>query len=169
MFLKVKRVFYKAFLNILLITTFRCFAQAAIETPIQTEYNHYVFNIPTPLKIQTTFINLHNYFVYLPGCRGITKGIEKFVNGQWVYIYPRSHFACGTYPIPRVNPDEILTDIFVIKWDDLFFENPGFRVPGECRIVWQIYKANSDTNVEISGTLLTVEQRISNTFRIELP
>jgi hypothetical protein len=61
MFLKAKSVHYKAFLNILLITTFGCFAQPPIEVPIQTEYNHYFFNTPALLKIQMTFINSYNY------------------------------------------------------------------------------------------------------------
>ncbi len=134
---------------------------------IQTEYSHYFANTYTTLEIQTIYTNPFDQAVYLPGCRGITKDMQKLVDNKWIYI-PRSHFACGTEPLPQVNPGGTLVDAFDINWDDIFLENPEFEIEGEYRIVWRIY-AGLDVEREYADldTLLPLEQRVSNTFRIE--
>jgi hypothetical protein len=133
---------------------------------IKTENNHYFASIYTSLEIQTVYTNTFDYPVYITGCHRISGGIEKLINSTWVFTYPRSIFPCGGIRA-QVNPQEALLDTFVIYWNDLYFENPDFSIEGEYRIVWEIYSSPDDETYVNRETLLPLEQRTSNIFRIE--
>jgi hypothetical protein len=165
--MKLKGIFWRTtfLLGIMSLPTLGNVQNSSVAS-IQTEYKHYFASTYTTLEIQTVYTNPFDHPVYLPGCRGITKGIEKLIDNEWVYIYP-SHFACGTKPIPQVNANATYIDSF-INWNEIFYVNPGFIIDGEYRIVWEVYSSLDDEKEYVNReTRLPLEQRISNTFRIE--
>lgn len=121
------------------------------------------------VEIGYRFTNPTDSSVYVHKCQVTDQPIIERWNGQeWVDAYSPPQLACLEQPT-AIAPDATYTDTLEMASPSKP-GNPGQFKPdtirGHYRLVWEVYRNVDPETYHVSG-LLPLEDRISNTFRLE--
>ncbi len=122
------------------------------------------------LTVEMRYTNRTRRIVYLPRCLVVHSPIlEKLEDGEWVFAYAPVVSLCLGPPVV-VMPDAPYAYTFEmhagLRSNNLHPKFKPDEVEGVYRLAWEIYRTWQPDNRPGLGTLLPLEQRISNTFRL---
>ena len=124
-------------------------------------------------RIPYSFTNRTGSTVYVPNCLGaFDVSLETLEAGGWVYVWSGAIPACRSPPIV-IEPDEVYETTLNVG---------GCTSGGNCsphlnlsritsapvRIVWGTGLSSYDRDRYPPGELIPLEERVSNSFRLEV-
>lgn len=150
-------------------------APEAPSAPIRTDRSAYTLKTTASahrLSIGFTFTNPTGSRAYVPTCRTPhPPGLEKWQNGAWVRAYSPLVLQCLDPPliIEAGATHRGTLDVRAGRAGTKQF--PQFqveRIPGTYRLVWTVLGSWTPDGPEPGlGTPLPLQQRVSNSFRID--
>jgi hypothetical protein len=139
--------------------------------PIQTEKEAYVVSRighGLEVSIKVIYTNRTGRTVYLPTCIVVHPPLlEKRVDGKWALAYAAIVPLCIGPPV-QIKSATTYSYIFNMHARLPTDEAPRFlpeTVDGTYRLVWEIYETWTPDKYPL-GKLLSLEQRVSNEFKL---